>query len=171
MAFRCSLDRPQNISDTAGAEIPADELDSYEALIIYVCSLLAGTDAKFHIGGFGSDDWNLDISYDFSIFMEQYPDLMQAMKSREEFQLELYSQGVERVLIFTPHHDVMQIRCISGTSSFVPDPDTENMPLPDFETMLTKLGRDFLESVRAISPPLAEMQPFPHWLQGDFAML
>lgn len=171
MAFRCSLDQPQYVSDTGETEVAADELDFYEGLIMHACRLLATTDTKFHLGGFGSHDWNLDISYDFSIFMEQYPDLMQAVGGRQEFQLDLYSQGVERALIFQPHHEPMQIRCISGTSSFVPDPDVETMPLLDAETMLAKLGNDFVESVRTISAPLAERQPFPDWLRGNYAML
>jgi hypothetical protein len=166
MAFQCSLDRLRHVSDAGETEVPEGELDSYDVLIIYACRLLAGTGAKFHLGGFGSDDWNLDISYDCSVFMEQYPDLMQALGAGQEFQLDLYSQGVERALIFEPHRDLMQIRCISGTSSFVPDPDVETMPLPDAEAMLTRLGRDFVDSVRAVSAPLAEMQPFPRWLEG-----
>jgi hypothetical protein len=56
MVFQCSLDRPQHVSDAGETAVSEAELDSYDVLIIYGCRLLAGTDAKFHLGGFGSDD-------------------------------------------------------------------------------------------------------------------
>lgn len=137
----------------------ADEPDSYESLVIRACSMLSATDARFHLGGFGSDDWHMDIGYDFSIFIEQLPDLMEALVSHSEFELSLYSQGIERALTFSQHADLVRIRCISGTS-WQPNPEVETMTPSDLNAMLFKLGRDFIaaletvDSARAIAETL-----------------
>lgn len=168
MTFRCFLDLPKNVTALDGLPLPADDLDTYEILVMYACDLLSRTDARFHLGGFGSEDWNLDIRYDFSIFMEQFPGLMHALASREEFQLDLYSQGVERVLIFYPYDDSVRIRCISGTSSWTPDPEVEFIRLADLERMLANLAENFVEALRSIDERIAGMEPFSQWSQGNF---
>jgi hypothetical protein len=168
VAFRCFLDGPKKVFAPDEPLDSAVHLDSYETLVMYACELLSRTDARFHLGGFGTQDWNLDIRYDFSIFMEQFPELMQALASPDEFQLDLYSQGVERVLIFRPKDDSVQIRCISGNSSWTPDPDIEIIRSPDLQKMLSDLGTDFVEALRSIDERIAGMEPFDQWLQGNF---
>jgi hypothetical protein len=135
---------------------------------MHACDLLSRTDASFHLGGFGSDDWNLNLKTDFSIFMEQFPDLMRSLDAAGEFQLDLYSQNVERVLIFRPDGTALRIRCVSGTPSFVPDPAEEILPFPAGRQMLARLGLDFVAAIRIVDPRLAASGPFPQWLQGDF---
>jgi hypothetical protein len=168
VAFRCFLDVPKNVLAPDEPLDPSVDLDSYETLVMYACELLSRTDARFHLGGFGSEDWNLDIRYDFSIFMEQFPELMHALASRSEFQLDLYSQGIERVLIFHPHDDSVQIRCISGTSSWTPFPDIEIIRSSDLRRMLSDVGTDFAEALRSIDERIGGMEPFNRWLQGNF---
>lgn len=167
MVFRCSLERPRHTSAPDRAVEPPEDLGDYDVLVMHACDLLSRTDARFHIGGFGSDDWHLDIRYDLSVFMEQLPDLAQAIAERSEHELNLYSQGVERSLIFHPGADSVQIRCISGTS-WVPEPDVEVISFPDLTSMLTRLAVDFVESLKIVDARLAGVNPFDRWAGGRF---
>ncbi|TDU05341.1 hypothetical protein EDD99_3850 [Streptomyces sp. 846.5] len=62
------------------------------------CADLASADASSLIGGFGRNDWEFDISYDLSALMESLPDLIAAVRHQQQFELDLYPQGVERTL-------------------------------------------------------------------------
>lgn len=100
-----------------------DEKD-YCILALVACGVLDGTDAAFRIGGFGRDDWAFDVGYDMSAFVEALPHLINALRSGREVELDLYSQGVERTLTFSPDGDRVPIRCVSRTS-WVPQPEVE----------------------------------------------
>ncbi len=51
----------------------------YESLVMDTCALLARTDCRFHISGFGQSPWPVDIAYALSSVMEQLPAAVEAL--------------------------------------------------------------------------------------------
>jgi hypothetical protein len=166
LVFTCYLDRPTQWPAAASLGKAPSDVNEYEAVIMYACELLALTDAKFHIGGFGQIDWNLDIRYDFSVFMEQYPGLISAVSGNNEIEIGLYSQGLERSLTFFPGPEEVEICCASWTS-WVPDPVCEKILSASLESMLKKLAADFSWAVGRIDRNLITVEPFNEWTSWD----
>ncbi|WP_328319725.1 hypothetical protein [Streptomyces sp. NBC_00388] len=140
--------------------------DDYETLVIEACGVLSETrGAIFRISGFGCDEWPLDVAYDLSTFMEQFPGLLAAIRERREIEVDLYGQGVERALAFRPVDAGVVITCDSRTD-WVPDPDFERVGHDELVAMLVKLAADFAGGLSATNCALAEVAPFASWLEG-----
>lgn len=179
MVFRCYLDIPANgltvdRDETApealeayGAAVSPADLADYFVLCVHACYLLSHTDLRVHVGGFGDAEWHFNVSYDFSAFMESFPDLMRALASGHRFELDLYPQGIERTLDFRPGREETEIRCVSRTA-WKPDPDREIMSSRALMDMLVKLGIDFVRALETVDEHLSGMDPFARWKEGDF---
>ncbi|WP_333768022.1 hypothetical protein [Streptomyces sp. IBSBF 2435] len=141
-----------------------DEKDYY-ILALVACGVLDGTDAAFRIRGFGRDDWAFDVGYDMSAFVEELPRLINALRSGREVELDLYSQGVERTLTFSPDGDRVLIRCVSR-ASWVPQPEVEVCDAGDLLGMCVRLAHDFAGAVSAVAPAIARLEPFERWRRG-----
>jgi hypothetical protein len=167
MSFRCFLEQPKTEHLSHHASEFTGDPENYKVLVIYACDLLSRTDTRFHISGFGDENWKVDVKYDLSLFMEQFPYLMRALASGNGYEMSLYSQGLERQLTFSPKLDEVEIRCASGTS-WSPDPDREFLATLALKEMFTKLGTDFVRALETVDRKLAEMEPLNRWLVGDF---
>jgi hypothetical protein len=167
MSFSVSFD-PTAESGTATPASESLELDDdYETLVIEACSALSDAGGSaFHIGGFGSDEWPLDVAYDLSAFMEQLPLLLMGVRERREVEVDLYSQGIERTLTFRPSGDLIMIHCDSRTN-WVPNPERESIAQRELVAMLSKLAEDFAGGLKTINSELSEVAPFERWLEGE----
>lgn len=167
MSFSVSF----NPAVPSGAVVPASESlepgDDYETLVMEACSALSDAGGgRFHIGGFGSDEWPLDVAYDLSAFMEQLPSLLAGVREQREVEVDLYSQGIERTLTFSPSGDLVMIHCDSRTN-WVPNPEREDIAQGELVAMLSKLAEDFAGGLKAINSELSEVAPFERWLEGE----
>ncbi|NUV77830.1 hypothetical protein [Streptomyces fungicidicus] len=167
MSFSVSF----NPAVPSGAVSPAsaglEPGDDYETLVMEACSALSDAGgSRFHIGGFGSDEWPLDVAYDLSAFMEQLPSLLASVRDRREVEVDLYSQGIERTLIFRPSGDLVMIHCESRTNWF-PNPERESIAQSELVAMLSKLAEDFARGLKAINSELSEVAPFERWSEGE----
>jgi hypothetical protein len=145
---------------------PLEDLGDYCYLVIRACGVLAETDACFRIGGFGRDDWAFDTGYDMSAFVEELPRLIEALRSGREMELDLYPQGVERTLRFSPVGDQVRITCVSRTS-WAPQPDVEVCSVDGLVAMCVRLAHDFAAALPATAPFAARLAPFDRWLRGE----
>lgn len=144
----------------------SSQLESdYEPLVMQLCEILADTDCRFVIAGFGCDDWRADVAYDLSVVVEQLPSLLAGIRLRVEVELDLYSQGIERSLQFTPQEEDVMIQCHSRTS-WIPSPSTEGMGFADLELMLIKLAVDFAASLELAGIEVEAVSPFGSWIGG-----
>jgi hypothetical protein len=167
MSFSVSF----NPAVPSGAVSPAsaglEPGDDYETLVMEACGALSDAGgSRFHIGGFGSDEWPLDVAYDLSAFMEQLPSLLAGVRDRREVEVDLYSQGIERTFIFRPSGDLVMIHCESRTN-WVPNPERESIAQGELVAMLSKLAEDFARGLKAINSELSEVAPFERWLEGE----
>lgn len=140
--------------------------DDYETLVMRACRALSvAGGSSFHISGFGVDEWPVDVAYDLSAFMEQFPLLLGCMREEREVEVDLYSQGIERALIFRPDASHVVVQCESHTN-WVPTPEFESIPQRELVAMLSKLAEDFARGLKAINSELSEVAPFSRWLEG-----
>ncbi|MEU6341217.1 hypothetical protein ABZ883_09745 [Streptomyces sp. NPDC046977] len=163
MSFRFSFTGP---SAPAVAPVRATPPEPLEDLTVYGCGVLARTDAAFHIGGFGWDDWHFDVGYDMSAFVEELPGLIDGLRAGRETELDLCPQGVERTLTFRPDGERVRIGCVSRTS-WVPRPDVEVRAADELMDDCVRLATDVATAIAAVAPALAPLPPFESWLRGD----
>jgi hypothetical protein len=169
MTFRFSFTGPSPRGVRRARAVPMEpleDLEDYWYLAMRACGVLAGTDACFHIGGFGWDNWAFDVSYDMSAFVEELPRLIEALRSGREAKLDLYPQGVDRTLTFSPAGDQVHISCVSRTS-WVPQPDVEVCGLDELLGMYVRLAQGFGAALPAVAPSIARLPPFDGWLRGE----
>ncbi|MEU0002256.1 hypothetical protein ACIPM5_30615 [Streptomyces microflavus] len=167
MSFNVSFipDRQSGALGTASERLEPGS--GYETLVVEACSALSGARAgEFHMGGFGCDEWPVDVAYDLSAFMEQLPPLLEGIRKSREVDVDLYSQGVERKLSFCPSGDLVVIHCESRTN-WIPNPVRESIDRGELIAMLSKLAIGFAVGLRAINSELSEVAPFEAWLKGE----
>ncbi|MFD6998210.1 hypothetical protein ACFWA5_18500 [Streptomyces mirabilis] len=162
MAFYFKFVKPSAGTVISSPADPLEEGGGYEYFVMYACDRLARTDCRFRIGGFGLDDWGFDVAYDMSSFMEELPSLIEGVCARQDVDLFLYPQGVERTLFFSDEGSVISIRCESDTK-WKPFPSVEKVPRREFIAMLRNFARDFSESLLSAAPLVADQPPFGQW--------
>ncbi|MFT2016421.1 hypothetical protein ACMA1D_11340 [Streptomyces sp. 796.1] len=151
MSFSVSFNPAELPGAAAPASVRPEAGDGYEILVMEACSALSDAGgSRFHIGGFGTDEWPLDVAYDLSAFMEQFPSLLASVRDRREVEVDLYSQGIERTLTFRPSGDLVVIHCDSRTD-WVPNPEHESIARSELVAMLSKLAEDFARGLKAIN--------------------
>ncbi|MCP2319271.1 hypothetical protein APR12_004638 [Nocardia amikacinitolerans] len=160
MPFSLSITPATKPSGTVAAA-PDGDLD-YTSLVMMACEVLAETDCAFTIGGFGSDDWAVDVAYDLSTLVEQLPDLLDDLRAHRVGEIDLYGQGIERTLYFHPTDGEVRITCTSRTT-WAPDPPVESIDREELQAMIARLMSAFSTSLQATGSPLADMAPFPAW--------
>lgn len=143
------------------SDLPNDDF----ALIIESCKWLERTDAQFHVGGFGDDDWGLDTRSDLSYFLEDLPDAVRDLRRNEEFQIGVMSQGVERQLVFIPAGSNVTIRCYKG---FELMPNIEVADFRKLDGMLTKLACDFTVALEMMDSRFRDFELYRRWRDGNF---
>ncbi|MCF6470732.1 hypothetical protein FAF44_20385 [Nonomuraea sp. MG754425] len=160
LSFR--LIPPDRISLPIDVRVPLEDLEDYEYLVMTGSQQLGAAGYQFYMGGFGSENWNMDVEYDMSTLIEGLPSLLQSLQSTGAGEVDLYSQGIERMLRFQRCADLVEVTCISRMH-WHPDPPLEIHNYADIEKMLTGLAGDFAQGLRRLSSPIAQLRPFVDW--------
>jgi hypothetical protein len=165
VAFKFSLSIPSRESSGVSlAELP--DAEGY-VLVMAACHLLSETDASFHFSGFGREEWYMSLGYEMAAFLEEFSEAMRSLLASEEFEIDLYPQGAECLLSFTPVLPDVRIECTSRTS-WEPNPSTEVIKYEALVEMMKGLTRDFLEAIRLVDARFLEFDLFRKWSVGDF---
>ena len=161
--FNFSLDMPSGGSTLV---TPTDvDTDDFTSLVISACEMLGATDCRFHMGGFGQDDWNLDVRYDMSSVVEQVPDVLAGLRAGVDAELDLYPQGVERSITFHVDGERIIANCISRTS-WVPLTQVEQLARSYVVSAFEGFASSFARAVFVVSPELAITPPLDRWRDG-----
>jgi len=163
--FEMKLDPPTGLAEEFdAAEVVADD---YASEVMGLCDVLATTDCRFHVAGFGLADWPVDVSYDLAVVMEQLPQVVWSLLNGAETELDFYSEGIERTLEFHLAGEICQLKCESRTK-WVPSPAKIEMKTQDVIAMLQQLAKDFGRAVAIAAPSLANLSPFDAWRTGEY---
>ncbi|GAA2508900.1 hypothetical protein GCM10010406_51710 [Streptomyces thermolineatus] len=145
---------------------PLEDPEDYVCLVMTACSALAKTDARFRIGGFGTQDWGFDIGYDMSSFVEELPELVEGLRSGTPVEIYLYPQGVDRTLVFEPAGGEVVVKCFDHRNPNSP-PKEEMHRRKDLEAMVAELAVEFARSLETVAPAVFRLEPFCRWKDGD----
>jgi hypothetical protein len=162
--FHLSLELP---SSSVASSVPAGlDADDFPSLVMEACELLRETDCRFRMGGFGLEDWNLDVGYDMSSVIEQLPELLSALQSGTDAELDLYTPGVERSISFVADGSFINAKCQSLTSWVPPDP-VERLDSREIIEMFEKLAIDFARAVAIVNSDMASIRPLDRWQKAE----
>lgn len=168
MTFLCYFKKPSHIQPARGRLLMDSEVkDSTLVAAARSCEILSETDARFLMGGFGTPDWNLDVWYDLSTFLEQASDAMADLHRGIEFEIALYAQGTERTLTFRPHENNVTIECVSQTQ-WQPIPPEEEIASDKLMSMLIQVADDVSQSLKEIDEDAELIEPFSSWIRKKF---
>ncbi|OKH98444.1 hypothetical protein A6A06_30200 [Streptomyces sp. CB02923] len=162
MPFHCALRAPGAPVRHTGGAVEVEDPDDYTYLAMTASGLLAEAGYGFTIGGFGTEHWNFDVAYDMSALLEQLPEIQDSLRRGVRYEADLYPQGVERGITFSPSGSTVELRCASRTS-WVPDPDTEVHERASLEAMFDRLTHDVASGLRSVCPQVAGLRPFRDW--------
>ncbi len=141
-----------------------EEVDDIRSILIDVCQFLED-DSEFVISGLGQIRWPLSVGVDFSIFLEQLPELIHAIVLNESTELDLYEQGIERTLIFASSENYYVISCISR-AEWQPSLNSEVVNQVDLISMLISVFDKFMCTLEEISPMLVKHPWVTSWAKG-----
>lgn len=142
------------------------DLDNITSILFDVCEFLEDF-GKFKVSGFGQKSWPVTIGTDFAVFLEQLPELIQAVSSGMPAEIDFYEQGIERVLTLSPKLETYIISCSSRTS-WQPDPQNEHVDQASLILMLSKVQDEFIGFLSAAAPDLIEHPWVKIWINGKF---
>jgi len=113
------------------------------------------------ISGFGQERWPVDVRIDLTVLLEQLPDALKAIATRESAEIYLYEQGVDRLLTLEPKDAGYAVHCRSGTD-WRPLPAVEEVAGSQLEGMLVAVRDEFLKALERMAPAL-RLHP---WIVG-----
>lgn len=162
MDFSLALVAPDDPRPPAESDVDPEELDDFPTLVIVCCGVLASVGYGFAFAGFGRDDWKFDVGYDLSALLEGIPDFAAGITGPGTAEIDMYPQGVEKVLTFTREGGDVRV-------GFAPrdEQGAEAMlPYAALEEMFADLVRDFAVAVARHAPALAVRPPLELWRTG-----
>ena len=162
--FRIRIIAPACLKVPQDIYEPLEDAQDYEYLVMVGASLLEDAGYLFEMEGFGFA-WNLDVAYDMSAFIESLPSFLAKFRSEGEGEIDLYPQGVERLLTFSCDDESVQIQFLSAADQ------TSNLGLETcdrvtLDLMFTDLAVDFARGLKGISSPIGDLSPFVEWRAG-----
>lgn len=140
------------------------EDDDVRSILMDACKKLE-LSGYFSISGFGQEKWPVDIGTDLSVLLEQMPDAIRAINSNLAFEIDLYEQGVERLISFSPSKENYVAVCTSQTS-WQPNPMIENIPIDHLKHLLVSVISEFSRALENVSPEIMKNSWLKDWLQS-----
>jgi hypothetical protein len=128
-----------------------EALDDYRSVLADICRIIQDTElVKFHVSGFGEDNWSVDCKVDLLGIIEQIPEIIRKIINNcFNFDLDFYEQGVERELVFEERHDAIYVSCKSRTR-WKPNPEKIVMDKAEIKYIFFKLYREFFDIAHVI---------------------
>lgn len=129
-----------------------------------ICDRLSDTNKiDFIINGFGEERWPVDVWCDLSVLLEQLPEAFENLrKSKYNFEIDLYEQGIQRKLIINGDTNLAFIKCISETD-WIPEPGKIEIENAKLFGMFKKFFDDFLMMSNKVCPVLCKEKVFVEW--------
>lgn len=140
------------------------ELKDIITILDEICDRLSDTDKiDFIIKGFGEERWPVDIWCDLPVLLEQLPEAFENLKkSKYNFEIDFYEQGVQRKLIINGDINLASIKCKSETE-WIPEPEIIEIEKTKLSRMLKKVFDDFLMISNKVCPALCNEEVFVEW--------
>lgn len=138
------------------------ELEDIRSILTDICRAIE-TSGEFIVSGFGDNKWPVDVGTDLAVFLEQLPDVLNAIRVEADTEIDFYEQGIERTITLTPDADGYFASCISRTK-WQPNPRFEKIDLSLLRKMLIEFRDEFVRIMRLVAPELYEHPWMKSWL-------
>lgn len=140
------------------------ELDNITSLFSDICEVLSYQPGiKFIVSGFGQDLWSLDVSTDLLCGIEELGEIVKKISMDDyNFEFDLYEQGMERTLEFSPYGNGVQVICISNTD-WQPEPSILFLSKDEVKKMFYELKFTFCSIAEQVCPRLSSHSWFKQW--------
>ena len=127
-------------------------LDDGRSVIADICEVcFESKKIEFQVSGFGQELWPVDCLYDLTCIVEQLPEALESISSKEKFTLNFYEQGMERIVSFDYNEDFYILTCTSRTD-WQPNPKTIIAQECDIREILEQLKKDFYKYTNIMCP-------------------
>jgi len=145
-----------------------DGSDNVVSLLGSVCDELQTCDAcAFHMSGFGQDSWPTDVHTDLLVLLEQLPATLKLIADgADHFEIDMYEQGLERLLKFARTGTTYQVHCQSYSLSWKPNPATVEIDAGVLAKMLRDVLETFLSIVEQVSRNVHQHPWLQEWYQS-----
>lgn len=156
MTFVIELVLPQTPRTTT-VMVPSydPELDDVRSVLGDVCEALEDAGARFCVQICSKERWPVTVRTDLSLVLEQLAGVLAALAAGLPTKLELYEQGVERVVSLVPGGSTVAVECddmIRKPSSVTTSAVLDRRMVIE---RLCRLASDFLAAADACCAPLA----------------
>jgi hypothetical protein len=143
-----------------------EDLDDVRTLLIDACALLVERGSlELHIAGFGQSIWPVTAGEDLPALLAQLPTIIWSMGRQEQFEIELYSERVQRTLQFIPEGASVTVNCRSETG-WEPEPDHTTLSQSACFGMLNDVRQGFIGAVKSALPHHAAHPWFRAWIHA-----
>ncbi|MDA8368619.1 MAG: hypothetical protein M0026_01965 [Nocardiopsaceae bacterium] len=138
----------------------------YPRTAMLACAVLAESDCVFRVDGFGLA-WNVDVDYDLSTVMEDFPETLDAVRASQPCEIGFYAPSTRRQVRILPRNGRLRLTCaLLGEDGPAAAPPVEWADHAGFERMLVDLAAAFSRSLARINVAVADTAPFPDWRHG-----
>jgi len=162
-AFTIALPQIAAIPAAQGGRRYDSKLNDITSVLSGICDALADHGStRFIVGGFGQDQWPVDVRTDLAVAVEQVPNALNAVRRGVSASLDFYEQGVQRLLTMEPTGAQVVLECQSGTS-WQPNPGVVTMNRDDLVGLLSAFLRQFVEQAGQRCPELVHHVSFREW--------
>ncbi|MFC0437395.1 hypothetical protein [Kutzneria buriramensis] len=160
MTFEIEIDTSEAIraSGTGSTDLRGD----LDELALPLCDLLDEAGVKFRAGGFGDDQWPVDVRFDLASIIPQLPSVIDSLNSGSDTELDFFEQGIQRLIVITFHGDQAVLKCHSS-GKWKPRELQEERSRRDLGDMLIRFVNKLSAAVSLVAPELSIIEPFTTW--------
>lgn len=142
---------------------PIEPWDDLQEFAIVLCGLLDDAGVTFSAGGFGDDNWPVDVRFDLSSILPQLPQALDSVRSGADSELDFFEQGIQRAVAISYLGDQAVLTCRSYFTDWKPDPAVETTDWASFGAMVENFAADVAEAAAIAAPELVDAEPLASW--------
>ena len=118
---------------------------------------------RFLVTGFQRNPWPVTVRTDLPVVLEQLPEVVRGLVSRESVCLDFFEQGIERIVRFEPHGSRVVVSCVSRRANWQPDPSSIVLSRRGAVAMLLAFAASFARAALKACPDAVKHPWFATW--------
>jgi hypothetical protein len=143
---------------------PYDEqFDDVTAIIEDICDVLQDSGAAvFSVGGFGQDNWPVDVRHDLPHFLDQAEDVIAAIRKGNQTDLAFPEQGIQRIVQIATVNGSSTLTCTSF-GNWKPNGEVVTIQTAELLAQLAAIVRNFVTAAGQYCPELSRHPWSEQW--------
>ena len=155
----------KNTGELPVKKLLTDEEFEISEILDVICDFLEEYDQfEFNISGFNLE-LKVDIRYDFFSIIETIPNILLKIKKDENFTLEMFEQGIERIISFNFINNYYFVECIDLITKDSVSLVTYELDKIETRHIFQTLLDNFISYVNNIDSSFKEKEAVINWLK------